>query len=867
MAEFVGAGKVPGMELWRIEKLLPTRTEFTGKLYSGDSYILLVTTQKPGSSALNWHIHFWLGAETSQDESGIAAYKSVELDDSLGGAPIQHREVQGFESELFMTYFKATGLEYLPGGIESGFNKVERDVYRTRLLQCKGKRVVRCAEKPCSNASLNTGDVFILDMGLEIFLYNGKESNKYEKAKGAEMVQKFHNERGAKGTIVYMDVEPDHPTFWASLGGQIDVTNAGEDDEKAAVSAGDIKLLAITAEGAAPVAVERNAKGHYTKDMLATSSVCILDAIDAVYVWTGKASGKELRKEGMVAAAAHLAASGRPNCPTERVVESGESAMFKSHFFQFDPVRTAPTQRAFSGDVAKTPAEKAIDAAALHAGKAQEATPVDDGSGSLECFRVEDFKLVPVEAHKYGQFYGGDSYVLKYTYLDARKRAQYIVYFWQGKGSSMDEVGASALLAKELSDAIKGAKAAQVRVVQGKEPLHFRSLFKGAMIIHAGGRASGFKNVASADSYDDDGVSLFHIKGTTPVDVLGVQVGETCAELNSMDSFVLVTPAAVYAWRGKGALPAEIASADKIAAILKDHSYGPPGSAAPARALIPVAEGGEPEEFWAFLGGKGEYAAQPPDEPMPSEPRLFQCSDRFGAFQVEEISNFTQEDLLDDDVYMLDCGTAVYLWIGSGANEAERTKAMAVAASFIKAATDGRDPDIPIVQVSSGDEPALFTQFFMAWDPEHFNKATFVDPYEAKLAAAKAAKEAAKGSAPAAKSPVALKKTGSSVVDSPPPAPAAAAPASPVVEQVPDRTAVVTGKAALAPAGGFLDPKSNSFSYEELSSGIPVGVNPAAKEQYLSDGDFTAKFGMDKAAYDALPAWKKKDKKQTLKLF
>jgi hypothetical protein len=39
-----------------------------------------------------------------------------------------------------------------------------------------------------------------------------------------------------------------------------------------------------------------------------------------------------------------------------------------------------------------------------------------------------------------------------------------------------------------------------------------------------------------------------------------------------------------------------------------------------------------------------------------------------------------------------------------------------------------------------------------------------------------------------------------------------------------------------------------------------------AKEQYLSDSDFTAMFGMGKSAYDALPAWKKKHKKEALGL-
>ena len=85
-------------------------------------------------NSLQWNLHFWLGEETSQDESTVAAYKSVELDEAMGGGPIQHREVQGSESDLFMSYFKATGIEYLPGGIESGFNKVEKDVKLNSIM-------------------------------------------------------------------------------------------------------------------------------------------------------------------------------------------------------------------------------------------------------------------------------------------------------------------------------------------------------------------------------------------------------------------------------------------------------------------------------------------------------------------------------------------------------------------------------------------------------------------------------------------------------------------------------------------------------------------------------------------------------------
>lgn len=66
--EWKGAGAKAGVEVWRVEKLAVRRqtpTEF-GHFYSGDSYIVLNTYQKPGSPALLYNLHFWLGQYTSQ---------------------------------------------------------------------------------------------------------------------------------------------------------------------------------------------------------------------------------------------------------------------------------------------------------------------------------------------------------------------------------------------------------------------------------------------------------------------------------------------------------------------------------------------------------------------------------------------------------------------------------------------------------------------------------------------------------------------------------------------------------------------------------------------------------------------------------
>lgn len=63
-------------------------------------------------------------------------------------------------------------------------------------------------------------------------------------------------------------------------------------------------------------------------------------------------------------------------------------------------------------------------------------------------------------------------------------------------------------------------------MVQGKEPAHFRQLFRGNLVVHAGGKASGFKNRNEGDSYDTDGIALFLIKGTDALNTSAKQVCE-----------------------------------------------------------------------------------------------------------------------------------------------------------------------------------------------------------------------------------------------------------------------------------------------------------------------------------------------------
>jgi gelsolin len=106
-----GAGIKVGIQIWRIEqfKVKPWPKNKNGQFHKGDSYIILntyVKDPKVNKDKLAWDIHFWIGSESTQDEYGTAAYKTVELDDKLGGEPVQHRETEGGETDLFKSYFR-----------------------------------------------------------------------------------------------------------------------------------------------------------------------------------------------------------------------------------------------------------------------------------------------------------------------------------------------------------------------------------------------------------------------------------------------------------------------------------------------------------------------------------------------------------------------------------------------------------------------------------------------------------------------------------------------------------------------------------------------------------------------------------------
>ncbi|KAL0404906.1 UNVERIFIED_CONTAM: Villin-2 [Sesamum radiatum] len=884
---FQGAGQKVGTEIWRIENFqpLPLPKSDYGKFYSGDSYIILQTCPGKGGGYL-YDIHFWLGKDTSQDEAGTAAIKTVELDAILGGRAVQYRELQGHESDKFLSYFKPCIIP-LEGGVASGFKKPEEEEFETRLYICKGKRVVRLKQVPFSRSSLNHDDVFILDTKDKIYQFNGANSNIQERAKALEVIQflkdKYHE---GKCDVAIIDdgklqAETDSGEFWVLFGGFAPIGKkvATEDDiipEKTpaqlySIIDGQVKTI----------------DGDLSKSALENNKCYLLDCGAEVFVWVGRVTQVDERKAAIQVAEDFVASQNRPKSThITRLIQGYETHSFKSNFDSW-PSGSAPVAEEGRGKVAALLKQQgaAMKGANRSAPVHEEVPPLLEGGGKTEVWRINGSAKTPVPNEDIGKFYSGDCYIVLYTYHSHERKEDYYLCYWIGKDSVEEDQKMAAKLSTTMCNSLKG-RPVQGRIFQGKEPPQFIAIFQ-PMVVLKGGLSSGYKNYIADkglndESYTADGVALISISRTSRHNNKAVQVEAVATSLNSNDCFLLQSGSSVFSWHGNQGTFEQQQLVAKVAEFLK------PGS-----TIKHTKEGTESSSFWFALGGKQNYTSKKVSPEVVRDPHLFAFS-------------FNKEIR------------------GHGC------------------VPGGVAPNVPLYKVTEGNEPCFFTTYF-SWDPakasahgnsfqkkvmllfgaghaaeEKSNGPNHGGPTQraSALAALNSAfsssssPRAASNPRPAGKSQgsqraaavaalssvlTAEKKRSSSVSPARPSRSPRAETNSPVsaksegAGEFQDTTEVLkvketeTVEAAPETNGGDSgskpendqeenDSESNqtTFSYEQLraKSDNPVkGIDFKRREAYLSDEEFKSVLGMAKDSFYKLPKWKQDMYKRKVDLF
>ncbi|CAN6450893.1 unnamed protein product [Victoria cruziana] len=710
-SSFQGAGQKAGLEIWRIENFRPVPVPKTllGKFFSGDSYIILKTTALKAGS-LKHDIHYWIGKDTSQDESGTAAIKTVELDAALGGRAVQYREVQGHESEKFLSYFKPCIIPQ-EGGVASGFKHVEEKEFETRLFVCKGKHVVHVKEVPFVRSSLNHDDIFILDTKSKIFQFNGSNSSIQERAKALEVVQyikdTYHNGKCEIATVEdgKLMADPDSGEFWGFFGGFAPLPRKTTAEEDVRSEPVPTKLLCI--ENGKPVPVQTD---YLARELLMTEKCYLLDCGNEVYVWMGRNTSLDERKSVCSAAEELVAGPRHPKAQIVRIIEGFETVMFRQRFDSWPTTTEVTVSADGRGKVAELLKRQGFNVKGL-----MKAAPVKeepeafiDCTGNLQVWRVNGQSKTLIPPNEQSKFYSGDCYVFQYSYPGDDKE-EYLIGTWSGKQSIEDERTSAISIMNKMSEALKG-QVAQARIFEGKEPIQFFLILQ-SFTVFKGGISKGYKNYISEsgiadETYSEDGIALFRVQGSGPDNMQAIQVEPVAASLNSTYCYILHSGSTVFTWSGSLTTTEDQELVERLLDLIKPNVQSKPQK-----------EGSESDQFWTLLGGKSEYPSQKIAPVAESDPHLFSCHFSKGNLKVTEIFNFSQDDLMTEDIFILDCHSNIFVWVGQQVDPKSKIYALDVGEKYLEQdfLLKKMSRETPIFIIMEGSEPSFFTRFF-TWD-------------------------------------------------------------------------------------------------------------------------------------------------------
>nr|XP_018681618.1 PREDICTED: villin-3-like [Musa acuminata subsp. malaccensis] len=689
---FQGVGHKVGTEIWRIENFQPVpipKSDY-GKFYSGDSYIILQTTGKGGTYL--YDIHFWIGKESSQDEAGTAAIKTVELDAVLGGRAVQHREPQGFESDKFLSYFKPCIIP-LEGGFASGFKKPEEEKFETRLYTCRGKRVVRMKQVPFARSSLNHDDVFILDTEKKIYQFNGANTNIQERAKALEVIQ-YLKDKYHEGTcdIAIIDdgklqADSDSGEFWVLFGGFAPIGKKVVSEDDTVLKTSPAKLYGIN-DG--QLKLEEN---NLSKAMLENNKCYLLDCGAEVIIWVGRVTQVEERKAASKAAEDFIISQNRPKTTrVTQVIQGYETHSFKSKFESWSAGTVTgmgnSTGEEGQGKVAALLKQQGVDFKGILKGCPvnEEIPPLLEGGGKLEVWRINGSAKNPLPREEIGRFYSGDCYIVLYTYRSGEKKEDYLLTCWMGK------------------DSIQASGNDHVFPEEAKEKLPFSVLLSHDVIKSFLWCIYPLRSnvVWILDAYNP-------LKLQTLMKLIfskSVKTDTVATSLSSTDCFILQSGNSLFTWHGSSSTFEQQQWAARIAEFLK-----------PDVALKHAKEGTESSAFWFALGGKQSFTTKKVTQDITRDPHLYTFSFNKGKLEVTEVYNYSQDDLLTEDMLVLDTHAEVFLWIGQSVDSKDKQKAFDIGQKYIELAVlfEGLSPDVPLFKVTEGNEPCFFTTYF-SWD-------------------------------------------------------------------------------------------------------------------------------------------------------
>eukprot|EP00047_Mylnosiga_fluctuans_P020655 m.94718 g.94718 ORF g.94718 m.94718 type:complete len:359 (+) comp8580_c0_seq1:10-1086(+) len=320
----------------------------------------------------------------------------------------------------------------------------------------------------------------------------------------------------------------------------------------------------------------------------------------------------------------------------------------------------------------------------------------------VEIWRINGVLLAPVARRDQGSFYADNTYVL----LKTAGSPPHQIFYWIGAGASEEDTNIAALRAAEL-EMFKKLPVILHRELQQHESAAFKTLFPFITYLDGGETQSFHPRASSA-----------HIPRLLRVScdwgrVVLTEVPRAAASLNEGQSFIHDGGMLLIVWHGK-----KTNMLDKHKACTVVHQICTLRGGLCKREVLEQGITNE-SEWWRLLGGKGPVGpvVVPEATPPHGVRRLMRVavdaeSSRVELHEVAMGPSVTRGLLKSDDLFILDDGHEVYVWLGANVNSAWGPRALSLGIEYVRAT--GRASTTPIARMLEGAESTSFLNTFRA---------------------------------------------------------------------------------------------------------------------------------------------------------
>jgi len=340
----------------------------------------------------------------------------------------------------------------------------------------------------------------------------------------------------------------------------------------------------------------------------------------------------------------------------------------------------------------------------------------------ITIWEIENFYPNQIDEAAHGKFYEGDCYIILNTFMDSMESLDWQIFFWIGEKATLDKRTCSAIHSVNLRNYL-GANCRTIREEQADESDEFLKVFGGSLSYVGGARTmSGFYTVEEEQYM----TRLYRIHEASH----GTHLEAVAVEAESLDPryvFLLDAGLRIYVWYGRRCKNTLKSKARLMAEKVNKNERKNKGT------ISIFQQGDETEMFWTDLRQHEEFDEEEGEEGVKEHgtpechvpesfvavvPRLYCVGLGMGYLELPQVdvpgNKLKQELLNTKNVYILDCYSDVFVWVGKKSTRLVRAAALKLSSELFSMLIR---PDFAMIhRVSEGTETQVFKSKFFGWD-------------------------------------------------------------------------------------------------------------------------------------------------------